>query len=101
MEAQGGDAVSLAVLLQAQLLLVEVHGGGVDSRSLQVQADPLPPQPPASSAAASPLPFPWQPGTGRLQHRQQRASRTYLNSPRDSLSSASGKARVYRTGRHR
>lgn len=52
MEAQGGDAVSLAVLLQAQLLLVQVHGCGVDSRPLQMQTDPLPPQPPESSAGS-------------------------------------------------
>lgn len=51
-EAQGGDAVRLAVLLQAQLLLVQVHGGGVDPRPLQVQTDPLPPQPPDSSAGS-------------------------------------------------
>lgn len=51
-EAQGGDAVGLAVLLQAQLLLVQVHGGGVDPRPLQLQADPLPPQPPEGSAGS-------------------------------------------------
>lgn len=32
--AQGGDAVSLAVLLQAQLLLMQVHRGGIDSCAL-------------------------------------------------------------------
>ena len=36
------------VLLQAELLLVEVHGGGVDARPLQVQPDPLTPLPPAA-----------------------------------------------------
>ena len=38
------------VLLQTQLLLVEVHRGGVDARSLQVQPDPLAPLPPAAGA---------------------------------------------------
>lgn len=49
MEAHGGDAVSLAVLLQAQLLFVQVHRGGIDSCALQVQTDPLTPEPPEHS----------------------------------------------------
>ena len=47
---QGGDAVGHVVLLQTQLLLVEVHRGGVDARSLQVQPDPLAPLPPVAGA---------------------------------------------------
>lgn len=50
LDADGGDAVSLVVLLQAQLLLVQVHRGGVDSGALQVQAYPLAPQPPGGSS---------------------------------------------------
>lgn len=34
LDAHGGDAVSLAVLLQAQLLFVQVHRGGIDSCTL-------------------------------------------------------------------
>lgn len=50
LDADGGDAVSLVVLLEAQLLLVQVHRGGVDSGALQVQAYPLAPQPPGGSS---------------------------------------------------
>lgn len=46
LNAHGVDAVSLAVLLQAQLLFMQVHRSGVDSCALQVQTDPLTPQPP-------------------------------------------------------
>lgn len=42
----GGDAVGMTVLLQAQLLLVQVHRRGVYPRALQVQPDPLTPKPP-------------------------------------------------------
>lgn len=46
LSVHGGDAVGMAVLLQAQLLLVQVHRRGVDPRALQVQPDPLTPKPP-------------------------------------------------------
>lgn len=49
LDAAGGDAVSLVVLLQAQLLLVQVHRGGVDPGALQVQSYPLAPQPPGET----------------------------------------------------
>lgn len=95
-EAQGGVAVSLAVLLQAQLLLVQVHGRGVDSRPLQMQTDSLPPQPPESRFKGQRLhadPGPKSSEVRRLVSSNS-VSQTYLNSPRDSFSSASGKARV-------
>lgn len=42
----GGNAVGLAVLLQAKLLLVQVYWRGVDAAPLQVQTYPLAPLPP-------------------------------------------------------
>lgn len=44
--ADGGDAMGLAVLLQAQLLLVEVERRGIDAGALEVQSQPLAPLPP-------------------------------------------------------
>lgn len=84
----------LAVLLQAQLLLVQVHGGGVDARPLQVQTDPLPPQPPESSTGVKGQRLRDDPGPEGSGVQRLGGSQTYLNSPRDSLSSASGKAWV-------
>lgn len=49
LDADGGDAVSLVVLLQAQLLLVQVDRGRVNSGALQVQTYPLAPQPPGET----------------------------------------------------
>lgn len=47
--ADGGDAVGLIVLFQAQLLLMQVDRGRVDSGALQVQTYPLTPQPPGET----------------------------------------------------
>lgn len=44
----GGDAVCFGVLLQAQLLLMQIHWRGVDPCALQVHADPLTPLPPGT-----------------------------------------------------
>ena len=49
LSVHGGDAVGLAVLLQAQLLLVQIHRRGVDSGAFQVHTNPLTPEPPDHS----------------------------------------------------
>ena len=49
LSVHGGDAVGLAVLLQAQLLLVQIHRRGIDSCAFQVHANPLTPKPPDHS----------------------------------------------------
>lgn len=68
MHVHGGDAVGLAVLFQAHLLFVQVHRGRVDSCALQVQTDPLTPQPPEHG-----------PGGVRGQNDVQRDIRPKLN----------------------
>lgn len=50
----GADPVGPVVLLQAQLLLMQVHWGRVDPGSLQVQPEPLAPQPPGHNRTAGP-----------------------------------------------